>query len=87
MAERKKTKYHQLVQDSWEKGWMIWLFTVEVGCCGFPAQSAWNLLSKVVVRGNERKTVVKRLGEATKRVSIWLWHKREDTSWKPGGGQ
>lgn len=84
-AESKKTKYQQLVQDSREKGWTTWLFTVEVGCRRFPAQYVWNLLTKVGVRGLERKTAARRIGEAAERASCWLWHKREDTSWKPGG--
>lgn len=84
-AERKKAKYQQLVQDCRDKGWMAWLMTVEVGCRGFPAQSARNLLTKVGLRGHLRKAAIRRLGEASERASCWLWHKREDTSWKPGG--
>ncbi len=84
-AERKKGKYQQLVQDCRDKGWTTWLMTVEVGCRGFPAQSAWSLLTKVGLRGHLRKAAVCRLGEASKRASCWLWHKRDCTSWKPGG--
>ncbi|KAK0135439.1 Retrovirus-related Pol polyprotein from type-1 retrotransposable element R2 [Merluccius polli] len=85
-AERKKEKYQQLVLDCRDKGWTTWLMAVEVGCQGFPAQSAWNLLTKMGLRGHLRKTAVRRLGEAAERASCWLWHKREDLSWKPGGG-
>ncbi len=84
-AERKKGKYQQLVQDCRDKGWTTWLMMVEVRCRGFPAQSAWSLLTKVGLRGHLRKAAVCRLGEASKRASCWLWHKRECTSWKPGG--
>ena len=83
-AERKKTKYQQLVQDCRDKGWTAWLMTAEVGCRGFPAQTVWNLMTKVGLRGHLRKTAVRRLGEAAERASCWLWHKREDNSWKPG---
>ncbi len=51
-AERKKGKYQQLVQDCRDKGWTSRLMTVEVGCRGFPAQSVWNLLMKVGLRGH-----------------------------------
>ena len=57
------------------KGWTTRLFTVEVG----------NLLTKVRVRGHKRKTAARRVREAAERASCWHWHKREDTSWKPGG--
>jgi len=82
-AESKKAKYQQLVEDCRDKGWMVWLMTVEVGCRGFSAQSAWNLLTKVGLRGHLRKAAIRRLGEASERASCWLWHKGEDISWKP----
>lgn len=50
-AERKKAEHQQLVQDSPAKGWTTWLFTVGVGCCGFPAQCVRNL-TKVGVKGH-----------------------------------
>lgn len=84
-AEGKKTKYQQLVQDCWEKGWITGLMTVKVWCWGFPAQLAWNLMTNVGLRGHMRKTAVCRLGKVAKRASCWLWHMREETSWKPGG--
>nr|XP_055041026.1 uncharacterized protein LOC129428141 [Misgurnus anguillicaudatus] len=83
-AERKRAKYQQLVAGCQDKGWTCWLMTVEVGCHGFPAQSVWNLLTKVGLRGHLRKAAVRKLGEAAERASCWLWHKREDTSWKLG---
>ncbi|GAA6102826.1 uncharacterized protein LOC120495048 [Tachysurus ichikawai] len=49
------------------------------------SQSVWNLLRKVGLRGHLRKAAVRKLGEAAERASCWLWHKREDTSWKLGG--
>ncbi|GAA6111674.1 uncharacterized protein LOC122132692, partial [Tachysurus ichikawai] len=84
-AERKRAKYQQLVEGCRDKGWTCWLMTVEVGCHGFPAQSVWNLLTKVGLRGRLRKAAVRKLGEAAERACCWLWHKREDTSWKLGG--
>ena len=41
--ERKTLKYADLMADSKDKGWSVWLFPVEVGCRGFPAQSVWKL--------------------------------------------
>ncbi len=84
-AERKKGKYQQLVQGCRDKGWTTCLMTVEVGFQGFPSQSVWNLLTKVELRGHLRKAAVRRLGKASERASCWLWHRREGTSWKPGG--
>ena len=81
-AERKASKYKQLVDKCRENGWQSWFFPVEVGCRGFPAQTVWNLLTKVGLRGQSRRKVVQRLGEAAEKASCWLWHKREDMGWK-----
>lgn len=50
-AERKEGKYPQLIQNCWDKGWTMWMFAVQVGCHEFPAQSVWNQMTKVRVRG------------------------------------
>ncbi|RXN28661.1 reverse transcriptase [Labeo rohita] len=83
--ERKSTKHQDLLQDCRGKGWQAWLFPVEVGCRGFPAQSVWRMLTAIGVMGRERKMTVRRMGEAAERASCWLWSRREELSWKPGG--
>ena len=69
---RKMSKYTELLEQCREKGWRTWLFPVEVGARGFPAQSMWKMLSAMGVSGH-----------ATERASSWLWYKREEKSWKP----
>ncbi|XP_030008310.1 uncharacterized protein LOC115431800 [Sphaeramia orbicularis] len=83
--ERKSGKYQDLLHDCREKGWQAWLFPVEVGCRGFPAQSVWRMLTAIGVTGRERKMAARRMGEAAERASCWLWSRREELSWKPGG--
>ncbi|KAL7888874.1 hypothetical protein AOLI_G00038480 [Acnodon oligacanthus] len=70
----------------WGKGWQAWLFLVEVGCRGFPAQSVWRMLTAIGMMGKERKAAARRMGEAADRASGLLWSRREELSWKPGGG-
>ncbi|XP_026059304.1 uncharacterized protein LOC113043970 [Carassius auratus] len=84
--ERKATKYQDLVEQCRAKGWQTWLFPIEVRCRGFPAQSVWKTLTALGIAGRERKAAVRRLGEATERASGWLWSRREELSWGPGGG-
>lgn len=84
--ERKATKYQDLVEQCRAKGWQTWLFPVEVGCRGFPAQSVWKTLTALGLAGRERKVAIRRLGEAAERASCWLWSRREELSWGPGGG-
>ncbi|KAI8501656.1 hypothetical protein Bbelb_209270 [Branchiostoma belcheri] len=83
--ERKRAKYQDLLQQCRDKGWQAWLFPVEVGCRGFPAQSVWKMLSAVGITGRDKKVAVRKMGEAAERASCWLWCRRETTSWKPGG--
>ncbi|XP_078664128.1 uncharacterized protein LOC144907199 [Branchiostoma floridae x Branchiostoma belcheri] len=83
--ERKKNKYQELIDECRSKGWQAWLFPVEVGCRGFPAQSVWKLFTAIGVKGKERKVAVRKLGEAAERSSCWLWSRREESCRKPGG--
>ena len=79
VSERKTSKYQQLVNNCRENGW---LFPVEVGCRGFPAQTVWNLLTRVRLRGQIRRKAVQRLGEDAEKPPCWLWHKKKEAvSW------
>ena len=71
--ELKKAKYTDLQTLCKERGW---LFQVEVGCWGFPAQSVWTTLSSLGIVGRQRRAAVKALGQAAERASSWLWLKR-----------
>ncbi|XP_076155564.1 uncharacterized protein LOC143138951 [Alosa pseudoharengus] len=82
--ERKSLKYQDLIMDCKDKGWQAWLFPVEVGCRGFPAKSMWSVLTALGISGKERKTAVRRIGEAAERASCWVWFKREEGGWRPG---
>ncbi|XP_021349432.1 uncharacterized protein LOC110466448 [Mizuhopecten yessoensis] len=81
--ERKKAKYDELMEKCRSRGWTVWLFPVEVGCRGFPAQSVWRTLRSIGLTGRARATAIRRLGEAAERASCWLWHKRDEPMWKP----
>ena len=65
-----------------ESGWQTWLFPVEVGCRGSPAQAMWTTLSSLGIVGRQRRAAVKALGQAAERASIWLWLKRDQENWK-----
>ena len=84
--ERKALKYQPLIQDCRDKGWQAWLFPVEVGCRGFPAKSAWRLMSALGVDERSKKQAARRMGEEAERASCWIWSKREEESWRPGAG-
>ena len=77
--ELKKAKYTDLQTMCKERGW---LFPVEVGCRGFPAQSVWTTLSSLGIIGRQRRAAVKALRQAAERASSWLWLIRDQENWK-----
>ena len=81
--ERKAEKYANLVEECREKGWRAWLFPVEIGARGFPAQSIWKLLTALGMKGSDRKKTVSNLSRTTEGASNWLWLRREELIWKP----
>ena len=66
--ERNSLKYTDLIADCKDKGWNVWLFPLEVGCRGFPAQSVWKLLTRLGMSGRTHKTTTRILGEADQRT-------------------
>ena len=63
--------------------WRVWLYPVEIGARGFPAQSLWRMFSALGIEGADRKRAAGKLILAADRTSIWLCMKREERSWKP----
>jgi len=81
--ERKRSKYQELADMCRERGYTTWIFPVEVGCRGFPAQSVWKALGALGIKGSARKSSVRALGKAAERASSWLWLRRNEMAWKP----
>ena len=85
--ERKTSKYQELLELCREKNWTAWLFPVEVGARGFPAQSAWRLLQRLGMSGRTKRAAVRRLGETAERASCWLWSRRDEQTWGPANSE
>jgi len=85
--ERKLSKYQELLESCRAKKWSAWLFPVEVGARGFPAQSAWRLLQRLGMSGRAKRAAVRRMGEAAERASSWIWFKRDEPNWGPSNGE
>ena len=83
--ERKRSKYmyQELADLCREKGFSTWVFPVEVGCRGFPAQSVWKALGALGMKGMTRKSSVQALSRTAERASSWLWLRRNKATWKP----
>ena len=57
----------------------IWLFPVEVGCRGCPAQSVWTICLDIVEK--QRRAAMKALGQNAERAPSWLLLKRDQENW------
>jgi len=44
------------------------------------------MLTAIGTTGKERRAAAHGTGEAAERASCWLRNRREEPSWKPGGG-
>ena len=73
--ELKKSKYQEIVSAGESKGWKVTLWSVEVGCRGFPAVSLGNYLRDIGFSGAERTKHQKLVGEIAQSASnsIWKW--------------
>ena len=74
-GEMKRAKYAPIVEEGTKKGWRVRVWTVEVGCRGFPAQSMTALLRDIGYTGKERKALLRKIGDVTEEASraIWSW--------------
>ena len=74
-GELKKTKYAPLPQEGKTNGWNVQVWTIEVGCKGFPASSMASFLKDLGFAGGERNRTLKKIGEVTENASrrIWGW--------------
>ena len=53
-GELKRSKYQEIAEEGKAKGWRVKIWTVEVGCKGFPAASMSSLLKDLGYPGTQR---------------------------------
>ncbi|XP_053400422.1 uncharacterized protein LOC128557258 [Mercenaria mercenaria] len=81
--ERKRAKYHDLAEACTIQGWKTWIFPVEVGCRGFPAQSVLRMHGALGFKGRARKSAAQAPGQAAEKASSWLWLRQNEKAWQP----
>ena len=84
-SEIKRDKYKEIVEAGERKGWKVMLWTVEVGCRGFPAVSMGNYLRDIGFSGAERSKQLKRIGEIAQSASNAIWKWSHFKSWGSHG--
>ncbi len=81
-----KAKYQDLIDKALVKGWHAALFSIEVGCHGFPATSVRYFLQKIGLDPNQLKKATEEIAAAAETSSRWLWLLR-DRSGYPSAGE
>ena len=82
-TELKRMKYEDGVATAVAmKGWKTTIFTVEMGCRGFPAQSMVRLLKEIGFQGREKKQIVAKLSSITEEASLFIWKTSQFQSWE-----
>ena len=82
----KKAKYQDLIDEALLKGWYAALFSIEVGCRGFPATSVRYFLQKIGLEPRLLKKATAELATVAETTSRWIWLMRA-RSWNPGAGE
>ena len=72
----KREKYSDLSKELKRAGFDTKILPVEIGARGFVATSAFDLLSKLYIRGSRRTKTLKILGETAENSSRWIWSRR-----------
>ena len=79
---RKEERYEELVGECEEAGWKATLFSVEVGCRGFIAESTRKWMKVAAgLNTKQERIMMKDLQETVEKASHWIWSKRDDSSW------
>jgi hypothetical protein len=82
-TEMKRTKYEEGVASAARmKGWRTIIYTVEMGCRGFPAQSMGRMLAEIGYQGRQKKMILQKLSSVTEEASQYIWKTSRFKSWK-----
>ena len=81
-SELRQTKYKGDIKIAAEKkGWRTTIWTVEVGCRGFPAPSIMKLLKEIGFQGRKKKEILRKLGGKAEESSMQIWKTSYFKAW------
>ena len=81
-SELKLTKYEDDIKIAAEKkGWSTVIWTVEVGCRGFPAPSMRRMLKEIGFQGRKKNEILKKLSLKAEESSMSLWQRSHFKTW------
>ena len=82
-TELKRKNYEDgILREASLKGWKHTLYTVEMGCRGFPAFSMGRMLAEIGYTGRQKKMILQKLSSITEEDSIYIYKTSRYQSWK-----
>ena len=80
-AEMKKSKYEELISESARSRWKTTVYTVEVGCRGFAANSLSIFLKDLGFTGKEKTNIIKKVELEAEKASNMVWNWSHVQQW------
>ena len=82
-SELKRNKYEEGIAKAAElKGWKTTIYTVEMGCRGFPGLSMGRLLSDIGYQGRQKKSILHQLSTVTEEATMYIYKTCRYSAWK-----
>ena len=82
-SELKRTKYEEGVATAARmKGWSTVIYTVEMGCRGFPAYSMGRMLAEIGYKGREKRMILQKLSTITEETSMYIYKTARFKTWQ-----
>ena len=82
-TELKRTKYENDISKAAEmKGWKTTIYTVEMGCRGFPAYSMGKMLTEIGYLGKQKKMILQKLTAIMEECSMYIYKTSRYQAWK-----
>ena len=80
-GEIKKLKYETIAQEGKTKGWRVRIWSLEVGCKGFPAVSLSTFFKDIGYSGGKRKRIIENIGKVAEQASHTIWKSSFYKNW------
>lgn len=82
-AIKKIGRYKDLAADLTVKDWKVHNMSIEVGSIGFIGNSVRTFLSKLGFPNSQIKCMLRRMSQAARRSSFYIWNARHSKIWSP----
>ena len=84
-SQLKSEKYERGIAEAAAlKGWKTSIYTVEVGCRGYPAPSLGRMLSELGYMGRKKREILKKIARTAEESSMKIWKSSQFKQWGRG---